>query len=51
MAVETRTQWFRCMACGKEWSEEVDPDKDVERSCPECRSNSVRHLRGRGGEG
>ncbi len=34
---------YRCMMCGHEYEE---PWKgDVERSCPVCRSNSIRHLK------
>jgi putative FmdB family regulatory protein len=36
---------FRCMACGHEFAERVEADEDRERSCPTCRSNSVRQLR------
>jgi putative FmdB family regulatory protein len=36
---------FRCMACGHEFPEHVEPDEDRERSCPKCRSNSVRQLK------
>jgi putative FmdB family regulatory protein len=36
---------FRCMACGHEFEERVEPDEDKERSCPKCRSNSIRQLR------
>lgn len=36
---------FRCMACGHEYSEKVVAGEDVERSCPKCRSNSIRHLK------
>lgn len=37
---------FRCMACGHEYQEEVERGEDKERSCPKCRSNSIRHLKG-----
>ncbi len=36
---------FRCMMCGHEWEDEYEKDEDKERACPECRSNSVRHLK------
>jgi predicted Zn-ribbon and HTH transcriptional regulator len=36
---------FRCMMCGHEYQEKVDEKGDKERSCPKCRSNSIRHLR------
>ena len=35
---------FRCMMCGHEYQEHVEKDEDKERSCPKCRSNSIRHL-------
>jgi DNA-directed RNA polymerase subunit RPC12/RpoP len=37
---------FRCMFCGHEYQEEVEMGEDKERSCPKCRSNSIRHMRG-----
>ena len=36
---------FRCMMCGHEYQERVEPDEDKERSCPKCRSNSIRHMK------
>ena len=36
---------FRCMMCGHEFQEIVEKDEDKERSCPKCRSNSIRHLK------
>jgi DNA-directed RNA polymerase subunit RPC12/RpoP len=36
---------FRCMMCGHEVQEKVEKDEDKERSCPKCRSNSIRHLK------
>jgi len=33
------------MMCGHEYEEIVDPEKDEERSCPVCRSNSIRRLK------
>jgi predicted Zn-ribbon and HTH transcriptional regulator len=36
---------FRCMSCGHEYQERVEPGEDKERSCPKCRSNSIRHLK------
>ena len=36
---------FRCMMCGHEYSDKVVAGEDVERSCPKCRSNSIRHLK------
>ena len=36
---------FRCMRCGHEYFESYDPKGDlVERSCPKCRSNSIRPI-------
>jgi putative FmdB family regulatory protein len=43
MAATTET--FRCMACGHQYQEKVERGEDKERSCPRCRSNSVRHLK------
>jgi hypothetical protein len=36
---------FRCMASGDEYREKVEKGEDKERSCPRCRSNSIRHLK------
>jgi len=47
MSVET----FRCMMCGHEYQEMVDMDEDRERSCPKCRSNSIRHLKAKAAPG
>jgi predicted Zn-ribbon and HTH transcriptional regulator len=33
------------MMCGHEYQETVEKDEDKERSCPKCRSNSIRHLK------
>jgi predicted Zn-ribbon and HTH transcriptional regulator len=41
----TTVEGFRCMMCGHEYEEKVVKDEDVERSCPKCRSNSIRHLK------
>jgi putative FmdB family regulatory protein len=38
-------QAFRCMMCGHEYQELADLEEDKERSCPRCRSNSIRYLR------
>jgi hypothetical protein len=35
------------MACGHEYEEEVERGEDKERSCPKCRSNSIRHTKGK----
>jgi len=42
---ETSIQTFRCMMCGHEYQEPVARGEDKERSCPKCRSNSIRHLK------
>lgn len=39
------TESLRCMACGHEYTEKAEPGEDRERSCPKCRSNSIRHLK------
>jgi len=36
---------FRCMACGYEYEETGEKVEEKERSCPKCRSNSIRHLK------
>ena len=41
----TSNENFRCMMCGHEYTELVEKDEDKERSCPRCRSNSIRHLK------
>jgi hypothetical protein len=45
MATTTTNETFRCMACGHEYQEKVEKGEDKERSCPKCRSNSIRHLK------
>ena len=42
-----KVETFRCMMCGYEYQEPVEPGEDKERSCPKCRSNSIRHLKSR----
>jgi predicted Zn-ribbon and HTH transcriptional regulator len=42
---ETTVETFRCMMCGHEYQERVEKGEDKERSCPKCRSNSIRHLK------
>ncbi len=44
MAVKT-TENFRCMMCGHDYTDEVVKGEDKERSCPKCRSNSIRHMK------
>ena len=41
----TTVETFRCMMCGHEYAEKVEKGEDKERSCPKCRSNSIRHLK------
>ena len=41
----TTVETFRCMMCGHEYTEKVEKGEDKERSCPKCRSNSIRHLK------
>ncbi len=38
---------LRCMMCGHEYSERIEKGEDKERSCPKCRSNSIRVLKGK----
>ena len=33
---------FKCLNCGHEYRGTYDPDNVTERTCPQCRSNSVR---------
>lgn len=35
---------FKCLKCGHEYPGMFDMDNVQERSCPKCRSNSVRRL-------
>jgi predicted nucleic acid-binding Zn-ribbon protein len=35
---------FKCLKCGHEYAGKYDPKNVTERSCPKCRSNSVRRL-------
>lgn len=39
------TETFRCMMCGHEYQEQVERGEDKERTCPACRSNSIRRLK------
>ena len=43
--MSTTIETFRCMLCGYEYEEPVEKGEDKERSCPKCRSNSIRHLK------
>ena len=42
---DQKLETFRCMMCGQEWEESVETGHDKERTCPQCKSNSVRHLK------
>lgn len=44
--METTVESFRCLSCGGEFQERMEKGEDRERSCPKCRSNSIRHLKG-----
>lgn len=46
---ETTQESFRCMMRGHVYQESVIKREDKERSCPKCRSNSIRHLKGAAG--
>jgi DNA-directed RNA polymerase subunit RPC12/RpoP len=35
---------FKCLNCGHEYDGMYDPAAVTERTCPQCRSNSVRRL-------
>ena len=35
---------FKCLNCGHEYTAMYDPDNVTERTCSECRSNSIRRL-------
>ncbi len=41
----TIDQDLRCMMCGHEYQEKIEQGEDKERSCPKCRSNSIRQLK------
>jgi predicted Zn-ribbon and HTH transcriptional regulator len=41
----TKIHTFRCMACGYEWQEPVEKGEDKERTCTQCRSNSIRDMK------
>ena len=36
---------FRCMRCGHEYIGPYDKKKQVERMCPNCKSNSIRPMK------
>jgi len=42
-----KVEKFRCMMCGHEYEVKVEEGEDVERTCPKCRSNSIRHMKQR----
>jgi len=35
---------FKCLMCGHEYVGMFDPQNVTERTCPKCRSNSVRKM-------
>ena len=35
---------FKCLMCGHEYKGMYDHNNVTERSCPKCRSNSIRRL-------
>ena len=35
---------FRCLNCGYEYDGVYDSNNVTERTCPQCRSNSIRRL-------
>ena len=41
----TITVNLKCMMCGHGYSEQIEKGQDKERSCPKCRSNSIRVLK------
>jgi predicted nucleic acid-binding Zn-ribbon protein len=36
---------MKCLRCGHEYKGPYDKDVPIERTCPNCRSNSVRALK------
>ena len=36
---------FKCLRCGHEFHDSYDPKVIVERTCPKCKSNSVRRVK------
>ena len=43
--MEATLEKFRCMMCGHQYEERVVEGEDREWACPQCRSNSIRHLK------
>jgi hypothetical protein len=41
-----RETLFQCLACKHEYKGMFDSDNIQERTCPKCRSNSVRRVTG-----
>ena len=42
---------FKCLMCGHEYAGMFDPQNVTERTCPNCRSSSVRRIsESKGGE-
>ena len=38
-------EYLRCLACFHEYTENVEKGVDRERTCPKCRSNSIRVVK------
>jgi len=36
---------FKCLRCGNEFYDNYDPKVIAERTCPKCKSNSVRRMK------
>lgn len=36
---------FKCLRCGHEFTGPYDKKMPIERSCPQCKSNSVRKIK------
>jgi len=36
---------FKCLRCGHEYKGEFDKQNPIERTCPECGSNSIRRMK------
>ncbi len=39
-----RVTQFKCLHCGHEYAGTYDPKNIAERTCPQCRSNSIMRL-------
>ena len=36
---------YKCLRCGNEFTDDYSPDILVEKSCPKCKSNSIRRIK------